>query len=187
MKDIGNNPTEEEANIFNQGKLCKAAFNKLFYAGDTLIMTTTTEAAEHILHKIQKEPALYNRKLNQTKCCLLRMNPVQTTHYVDGNIVPMVNQATYLGTTITANGNYHAEISARIAASLTTPKRLNIFWNKTPPSKKWKLRVYDAVITTKLPYGLESASLSNTDQQTPRCLPKQRTQDNSWNQTCLLF
>ena len=45
---------------------------------------------------------------------------------------------------------------------MTTLKRLDIFWNKTPLSKKWKLRVYDAVITTKLLYGLESASLSNT-------------------------
>ena len=50
MKDIDNNLTEEEANIINQGKLCKATLNKLFYADDTLIMTTTTEAAELILH-----------------------------------------------------------------------------------------------------------------------------------------
>ena len=53
MKDIDNNLTEEEANTIDQGKLCKATFNKLFYADDTLIMTTTTEAAELILHKIQ--------------------------------------------------------------------------------------------------------------------------------------
>ena len=54
MKDIDNNLTEEEANVINQGKLCKATFNKLFYADDTLIMTTTTEAAEFIQHKIQR-------------------------------------------------------------------------------------------------------------------------------------
>ena len=165
MKDIDNNLTEEETHLIKQGKLCKASFNKLFYADDTLIMTTTTEAAELILHKIQKESALYNLKLNQSKCCLLRMNAIQTIQYADGHTVPIVNQATYLGTTITANGNYHAEISARIAASLATIKRLDISWNKRQFSKKWKLRVYDAVITTKLLYGLESASLSNTDKK----------------------
>ena len=127
--------SREEANILNQGKLCKATFNKLFHADDTLIMTTTTEAAEVILHKIQKESALYNLKLNQSKCCLLRMNAIQTIHYADRNMVPIVNQAAYLGTTITANGNYHAEINARIAASLTTLKRLDIFCNKTQLSK----------------------------------------------------
>ena len=50
------------------------------------------------------------------------MNAIQTTQYKDGQIVPIVNQAMYLGTTITANGNYHAEISARIAASMATLK-----------------------------------------------------------------
>ena len=165
MKDIVNNFTEEEANVINQGKLCKATFNKLFYADDTLIMTTTTEAAELILHKIRRESALYNLKLNQSKSCLLRMNAIQTTQYEDGQTVPIVNQATYSGATITANGDYHAEISAKIAASLATFKRLDIFWNKTPLSKKWKLRVYDVVITTKFSYGLESASLSNKDEK----------------------
>ena len=63
------------------------------------------------------------------------MNAIQTIQYEDGQIVPIVNQAVYLGTTITANGNYHAEISARIAASMTTLKILDIFWNKTPLSK----------------------------------------------------
>ena len=54
MKDIENNLTEEAAHILDQGKLCKATFNKLFYVDDTLVMTTATEAAEFILHKIQR-------------------------------------------------------------------------------------------------------------------------------------
>ena len=58
------------------------------------------------------------------------MNAIQTIQYEDGHIVPIVNQAVYLGTTMTANGNYHAEISARVAASMTTLKILYIFWNK---------------------------------------------------------
>ena len=64
------------------------------------------------------------------------MNAIQTIQYEDGHIVPIVNQAVCLGTTITTNGNYHAEISARIAASMTTLKMFDIFWNKTPLYKK---------------------------------------------------
>ena len=186
MKDIDNNITEEEANVINQGKFCKATFNKLFYADDTLTMTTTTEAAEPILHKTQRESALYNLKLNQSECCLLRMNATQTIQYEDGQTVPIVNQATYLGTTITANGNYHAEISARIAASLTTLKRLDIFWNKTPLSKKWELRVYDAVITT-IALWIRVSIIIKHRQKATRRLSKQRAQENPRNQTCLLF
>ena len=36
------------------------------------------------------------------------MNAVQTIQYADGQTVPIVNQATNLGTTITVNGNYHS-------------------------------------------------------------------------------
>ena len=96
------------------------------------------------------------------------MSAIQVIQYADGHTAPIVNQATYLGTTITANGNYHAEISARITASLTTFKRLGIFWNKTPLSKTWKLRVYDAVITTKLLYGLEPQSFQTQTNKTLR-------------------
>ena len=80
-----------------------------------------------------------------------------------GHIVPIVNQAVHLGTTITTNGNYHAEISARIAASMTTCKQLDVLWDKTPLSNKREFRVYGAAVTTQLLYGLESASLSNSD------------------------
>ena len=35
-------------------------------------------------------------------------------------------------------------------------KNLDIFWLETNCNKKWKLLVYNAVITTKLLYGLET-------------------------------
>ena len=66
MEDIEHNLTEEEEHILEQGQLCKATFNKPFYAYDTLVMTTTTEAVELILHKIRRESAHYNLKFNQS-------------------------------------------------------------------------------------------------------------------------
>eukprot|EP00972_Heterocapsa_arctica_P087360 12883775-Heterocapsa_arctica.AAC.1 len=44
-----------------------------------------------------------------------------------------------------------------------TLKQLNVFWTKSPASIKWKLRVYDAVIVSKLLYGLEALSLTDAD------------------------
>eukprot|EP00972_Heterocapsa_arctica_P013816 2037709-Heterocapsa_arctica.AAC.1 len=44
-----------------------------------------------------------------------------------------------------------------------TLKKLNVFLTKSPASIKWKLRVYDAVIVSKLLYGLETLSLTDTD------------------------
>eukprot|EP00972_Heterocapsa_arctica_P088375 13030634-Heterocapsa_arctica.AAC.1 len=44
-----------------------------------------------------------------------------------------------------------------------TLEKLNTFWTKSTSSIKWKLRVYDAVIVSKLFYGLEALSLTNAD------------------------
>eukprot|EP00972_Heterocapsa_arctica_P014675 2161559-Heterocapsa_arctica.AAC.1 len=44
-----------------------------------------------------------------------------------------------------------------------TLKKLNVFWTKSPASVKWKLRVYDAVIVSKLLEGLEALSLTDAN------------------------
>ena len=38
-----------------------------------------------------------------------------------------------------------------------------MFWKRAAVSTTWKLRVHDAVISSKLLYGLESASLTNAE------------------------
>ena len=41
---------------------------------------------------------------------------------------------------------------------------MKIFWNKAKTSLKWKLRVYDSVIKSKLLYGLETIQLTSNEQ-----------------------
>ena len=47
-----------------------------------------------------------------------------------------------------------------ILNTTATLNKLDLFWKKAPVSTTWKLRVRDAVITSKLSYGLESESLT---------------------------
>ena len=42
----------------------------------------------------------------------------------------------------------------------TTANRLKLFWNKADTTIKWKLQVYDAIISSKLLYGLETMQLT---------------------------
>ena len=75
----------------------------------------------------------------------------------------MADRAPYLGTNMSAKGNPHFEISTRIINTTTTLNKLDMFWKRAPVSTTWKLRVHDAVISSKLLYGLESASLTNAE------------------------
>ena len=82
-----------------------------------------------------------------------------------GEQVPIKEKAVYLGSVVTGNGNQHAEVQARISAATVTWKRLQTFWRKAPVTVKWKIRVYDSVILSKLVYGLNSLSLTDTDKR----------------------
>ena len=56
-------------------------YDKFLYADDTIILTSTKQAAEMFLHKIQEESSRYNMKLNQCKCNLLGMNSLGSVQY----------------------------------------------------------------------------------------------------------
>ena len=164
MRDISNKLTQAERGIHrNEQPLGMEGYGKLLYADDTIILTSTKQAAEVILHRIQEESSRYNMKLNQNRCILLGMNSLGGVQYLDGGYMPIADRAPYLGTNMSAKGNPHFEISTRIISTTTTLNKLGLFWKKAPVSTTWKLRVHDAVITSKLLYGLESASLTDAE------------------------
>ena len=66
------------------------------------------------------------------------------------------DEAKYLGASITQTINPRHEIRKRISATMIVLKKLDTFWLKSQCSKKWKLLVYNAVITSKVLYGLET-------------------------------
>ena len=77
--------------------------------------------------------------------------------------MPVADRAPYLGTNMSAKGNLHFEMSTRIISTTATLNKLDPFWKKVPISTTWKLRVHDAVIASKLFYGLESANLTSAE------------------------
>ena len=88
------------------------------------------------------------------------MNSIHNVYYKDGEAMPVASKAPYLGTSMDARGNPHVEINARIAKTRIVSSKLGICWKRAPVSITWKLRVHDAVIASKLFYGLESAELT---------------------------
>ena len=70
--------------------------------------------------------------------------------------MPRKTEATYLGGKIFADGSYKQEIRHRITNTWVTVRKLDLLWKKAPVSLEWKLRVFDAVIISKLLYGLEA-------------------------------
>ena len=128
--DVKSQLTQGERDYVNAGKLHNIDLTELFYADDTLIMASTSEAAETILQHIEKESGRYNMKLNFDKCIHLRMNAISRIRYANGDYMPMEPHAMYLGGKISANGDYKGEIKNRIAQTWPVVRKLDLLWKK---------------------------------------------------------
>ena len=88
------------------GQLHNISLSELYYADDTLIMASTSKAAETILQHIGNESDKYNRNLNYDKCIHLRMDDLHIVTYRNGEEMPMKTEASYLGGNMFVNGSY---------------------------------------------------------------------------------
>ena len=139
-------------------------FSEILYADDTLIFGTHTHSINKLLHAIQKESEYYNLQLNYDKCINLTMHQHQSSiKFLDGSLVPRKKEAIYLGTLLSDSVDNHREICNRLAAASATCHRLKLFWDKAHTSVRWKIRVFDSILRSKILYGLECIQLTQSD------------------------
>ena len=132
----------------------------LFY----LIFGTHTHSINKFLHAIQRESEYYSLQLNYDKCINLTLHQHQSSiKYADGTLVPRRKEATYLGTLLSDSVDNHREICNRLAAATATCHRLKLFWDKAHTSVRWKIRVFDSILRSKVLYGLECIQLTQSD------------------------
>ena len=142
-------------------------FAEVLYADDTLLFGTHTHTINKLLHAVQQESGKYNMKLNMGKCVNLTINRHQSSiKFLDGTPVPRKSHASYLGATLTDSVDNHKEIMQRLGAVNATALQLQPLWSQTRTTVKWRLRVFEAALSTKLLYGLETIQLTRSEQNT---------------------
>ena len=144
-------------------------FSEILFADDTLIFGANTQCINKLLHAIERHSAYYGLKLNYGKCVNLTANQrVSSVRFSSdgpaaGRLVPRQRSATYLGTLLTDTFDNKAEIANRLGDCIATCNRLKIFWKKANTSIKWKIQVFNAIVRSKLLYGLECIQLTNAE------------------------
>ena len=94
---------------------------------------------------------------NYQKCINLTCDQkTSSIKYQDGSTVPRQRHAVYLGTILSDTIDNKLEIPNRLAMVTRTCGQLKLLWSKANTSTKWKLQVFNAIIKTKLMYGLET-------------------------------
>ena len=82
-------------------------------------------------------------------------------HFHDGTPLDKKYETTYLGNEINKEVNIQHEITNKMQEVRRTWYKLTPYWKATNASKKWQLIIYDAIIRSKLLYGLETLHLTD--------------------------
>ena len=136
-----------------------ADFDMVYYADDTIIVSKNKEAIEELIRLTESISAKYGLMLNKEKCTNLNINTEQQPLFMDGEKIEESKQAIYLGNTLNYKADPHAEVTQKIQEVNRTMWKLNDYWKASEASKKWKILIFDAVLKSKLLYGLETTQL----------------------------
>ena len=83
--------------------------NNLRYADDTTLMAESEEELKSLLMKLKEESEKVGLKLNMQKTKIMASSPI-TSWQIDGETVETVADFIFLGSKITADGNWSHEI-----------------------------------------------------------------------------
>jgi len=136
-----------------------ADFDEVTYADDTICISRSIKTMNEFIKTIEEEGAKYGMKLNKAKCELLTNNPNARIIFPDNSLIKKHKSATYLGCELGLRTTNREEISKRFAATMAIMKKLDIFWRHSDCPTHIKVYTADAVLRSKLLYGLESAQL----------------------------
>ena len=94
-------------------KVARRNINNLRYADDTTFMTESEEELNGLLMKVKEESENVGLKLNIQKTKIITSNPI-TSLQIDGETVETVADFIFLGSKITADGDWNNKIKRRL-------------------------------------------------------------------------
>jgi len=142
-----------------RGRLEGLDFSELLYADDTALITNNVNAMNRFLGKIEVHAAYYGLNFNKTKCVSFNFNTHAKPVFADRTRVSEASETQYLGSCISKHHDLRKEVNKKISACFATLQRLNEFWLRSSCPQDFKLNVFDAIIRSKLVYGLETVHL----------------------------
>ena len=94
-------------------RIAERSSNNLRYADDTTLMTESEEELKSLLMKMKEKSERVDLKLNIQKTMIMASGPI-TSWQIDGETVETVADLIFLGSKITANGDFSHEIKRHL-------------------------------------------------------------------------
>ena len=135
------------------------------FTDDTLIMGVNAPFVEQFIAAIERTGREYGLSLHWGKVQLVKVRNNATVAAPDGKPFDPVDSMVYLGSLVHKDGRASAELSRRIGMCGALFRLARQIWAHTYISMQRKLQIFNALITSKLLYGLTAIWLGIAQQR----------------------
>ena len=136
-------------------KIARRNIHNLRYANDTTLMAESEEELKSLLRKVKDESEKVDLKLNIQKTKIMASGPI-TSWQIDGETVETVSDFIFLGSRITADGDYSHEIKRRLLLGRKVMTNLDSILKSRDVTLSTKVRLVKAIVFLVVMYGCES-------------------------------
>ena len=144
-------------------KITGRNINNLRYADDTTLMAESEEELKSLLIKIAKEESgKVDLKLNIQKTKTIASSSI-TSLQIDGETVETVADFIFLGSKITADGDYRHEIERRLLLGRKVMTNLDSILKSRDITLPIKVRPVKAMVFPVIMYGCESWTVKKAE------------------------
>ena len=139
------------------------ATRDLLYADDTALLSSSQDNLQQLVNAVVAEGAKYGLELNWEKTFQMNMGTDENIYRPDGSALEQKESLIYLGGLISANSRVRSELNRRLSEGRNLFNVLRRFWSHVNLSVHRKLEAFNACVTSKVMYALDSAWLVKVD------------------------
>ena len=145
-------------------KIARRNINNLRYADDTTLMAENEEELKSLLMKVKGENETVGLKLNIQKTKILASGPI-TSWEINGETVETVSDFIFLGSKITADGDYSHEIKRCLLFGRKVMTNLDSILKSRDITLRTKVHLVKAMVFPVVMYGCESWTMKKAEHQ----------------------
>uniref|UniRef100_A0A4W2ENV5 RNA-directed DNA polymerase n=1 Tax=Bos indicus x Bos taurus TaxID=30522 RepID=A0A4W2ENV5_BOBOX len=143
-------------------KIAGRNINNLRYPDDTTLMAESEEELKSLLMKVKVESEKVGLKLNIQKTKIMASGPI-TSWEIDGETVETVSDFSFLGSKITADGDFSHEIKRRLLLGRKVMTNLDSIFKSRDITLPTKVYLVKAMVFPVVMYGCESWTVKKAE------------------------